>query len=254
MIERLTQTEGVVVAAHRGYKSKYPENTLLAFAEAAALGVDMLELDLRLSKDKQLMVIHDETVDRTTNGSGLVSEWEAAELQELDAGGWFGARFAGLKIPLFSELCAFIEGYPNMLLNVEIKPAPDALEAADLAVAALEACGMRENCVFTSFDAVVLAHLYRHHGVRTQGFPGEVMHHFAAGEDGTYAAMWAAGISMKLLTPERVAEFRARGILPWCYCPDDEEQVRHAIACGATLLTCNDPLPALRLRERLQAG
>jgi glycerophosphoryl diester phosphodiesterase len=97
MIEKLQNNQSLIVAAHRGWKSAYPENTLLAFQQALELGADMLEFDLRFSKDKVVMVIHDETVDRTTNGTGKVGELTMEELKQLDAGGWFGKVYEGPK-------------------------------------------------------------------------------------------------------------------------------------------------------------
>lgn len=115
-----------LVAAHREYKSSYPENTLLAFEKALKLGVAMVEFDLRLSKDKVVIVLHDETLDRTTNGSGKARDHIWDELCSLDAGGWLSKNFRGLKIPCLEELCVLLEPYSDILLNVEIKPAPDA--------------------------------------------------------------------------------------------------------------------------------
>lgn len=253
MIERLIDLQDIIVAAHRGLKVDYPENTLLAFQKALELGVDMLELDLRLSRDRVLMVIHDETVDRTTNGTGMVNDYNAEELKTLDAGGWFGKAFEGLKIPTFEELCELLRAYPDVMLNVEIKPSPDAVEAADQAVAMLRAYGYLSRCVFTSFDAAIVAHLHDTYSLKTQGFPGELMKNFVPGEDGTYSKMWAVGISMKLLTPALVKEFEDRGILAWCYCPDNEKQVYYAVGCGTLLMTVNNPYPALAIRKQIQS-
>ena len=108
MIERLREPSCTMVAAHRGYKSAYPENTLLAFRKALELGVDMLEFDLRLTLDKEVVVIHDATVQRTTSGAGEVRDYTLAELKSLDAGGWFAREFEGLKIPTLAELCELL--------------------------------------------------------------------------------------------------------------------------------------------------
>lgn len=247
MIDRLARHKGIVVAGHRGYKSDYPENTLLAFQEAIRLGVEMLEFDLRMSKDGIVVVIHDETVDRTTNGSGAVSGMTLAELKALDAGGWFDAAYEGLKIPTFEELCDYLADYPDVLLNVEIKRHELAKETADAAISILESHGFLDRCVFTCFDGGIIAYLYDTHGVKTQGFPAESMSGFAWGEGGTYDKMWAVGIEMSQLTPALVQQFQSKGLLAWCYCPDNERQVRYAMECGVTLMTCNDPFPALEL-------
>ena len=82
--------KNIWVAAHRGWSKKYPENTLLAFKEAIALGVDQLETDVHMTKDGELVLIHDKTVDRTTNGTGAVKDMTLEQLKALDAGGWKG--------------------------------------------------------------------------------------------------------------------------------------------------------------------
>ncbi len=247
MIDLLKDNDSIVVAAHRGYKSDYPENTLLAFQKALELGADMLEFDLRLSKDHVVVVIHDETVDRTTNGSGNVSDHSLAELKQLDAGGWFGKVYEGLKIPTFEELCELLSAYPDVLLNVEIKKCADAKVAVDKAIAMLKEFGYLERCVFTCFDAAIIAYIYDTYQLKTQGFPEEAMYNYVPGDDGTLSKMWAVGISMKLLTPQLVEEVKSKGLLAWCYCPDTDKQVYYALGCGATLMTVNNPLPAMRI-------
>ena len=87
------------IVAHRGSRINRPENTLAAFEEAVRVGADGIELDIHLSKDGEVVVIHDETVDRTTDGCGRISQMTVADLRELDAGAWFDVAFAGQKIP-----------------------------------------------------------------------------------------------------------------------------------------------------------
>lgn len=239
MIDQLQQSHSVMVAAHRGWKSKYPENTLLAFRKALEYGVQMLEFDLRLTKDKVVVVIHDQTVDRTTNGTGKVQDFTLEEIKKLDAG-------QGEEIPTLKELCELITQFPNVLLNVEIKPNEHAIEVADQGIALLTQYDLLSQCVFTSFDANVVAHIHDHHHLKTQGFPSEKMYNYVPGDQGTYSKLWAIGISMDLLTPEAVANTISDGKLAWCYCPDNDEQVKYALDCGVTLMTCNDIEPAMK--------
>ena len=171
----------------------------------------MLEFDLRLTLDKEVVVIHDATVQRTTSGAGEVRDYTLAELKSLDAGGWFAREFEGLKIPTLAELCELLREYPDVLCNVEIKPSPDAIEAADLAIDVLNRYGYLPRCVFTCFDAEVLTHIHDTHGLKTQGFPGEKMSRFVLGEDGTYSKMWAIGVEMSSLRRSSLPGFRSRG-------------------------------------------
>ena len=121
----------VLVIAHRGGRGLAPENTLAAFARSAALGVDVLEMDLRQSSDGALIVLHDRRVDRTTNGQGAADSLSLAQLKQLDAGYHFSPdgqtfpwRGQGVAIPTLDEV---LTAFPNMRFLIEIKDDSDAL-------------------------------------------------------------------------------------------------------------------------------
>src|SRR5688572_14064462 len=97
----------VQVVGHRGAMGYCPENTMASFQRALELGADWIEFDVHLTRDGGIAVIHDETVDRTTSGRGLVKEHTLAELRQLDAGAWFGAEFAGEPIPSLDDVLAW---------------------------------------------------------------------------------------------------------------------------------------------------
>ncbi len=108
--------------AHRGDTKNAPENTIPAFESAVKLGAQQIEFDVQLSKDGQLVIMHDPTVDRTTNGTGAVSDLTFEELRALDAGSWFGPAFAGTQIPTLRET---LEAIPTKVLcNVHLKNSP----------------------------------------------------------------------------------------------------------------------------------
>ena len=109
-----------IVMAHRGAQAVAPENTLAAFEAAADMQADGVELDVTRCATGEIVVIHDDTVDRTTNGSGPVAALPFYALRELDAGAWFDARFAGQRIPLLSEVLDLV-GDSEMRVNIEIK-------------------------------------------------------------------------------------------------------------------------------------
>lgn len=116
---RVTIRTCPLIEAHRGYSEKAPENTLAAFREAIQAGVDRIELDLFVSQDGHAVVIHDETVDRTTNGTGAVKEMTLRELKELDAGSWKDPRFAAERIPTFQEVLEMAKG--RVLVDIDLK-------------------------------------------------------------------------------------------------------------------------------------
>lgn len=243
LIEQFQQDQHVRIAAHRGYSAKYPENTLLAFEKALAYDIDMLEFDLRLTKDEEVVIIHDKTVDRTTNGTGNVHDYSLKDLKALNAG-------EGETIPTLSELCELVFSHPNILLNVEIKPQAKALTVADQAIETLKEFQLMNQCVFTSFDAEVIHYLSDTYHVKTQGFPKDSMFNYVDGEEGTLSKLWAVAIHMDHLTPEIVQKNKKAGKLVWCYCPDDDTEVRYSLNCGVSLVTCNELLPALNIIKK----
>jgi glycerophosphoryl diester phosphodiesterase len=104
---------------HRGAAGYCPENTLSSFQKALEIGVDYLELDVQMTKDGELVVIHDSTVNRTTNGKGKVMEFTLREIQSLDAGSWFDCKFTGEKIPSLTEVFDEFAGKVGFLLEIK---------------------------------------------------------------------------------------------------------------------------------------
>jgi glycerophosphoryl diester phosphodiesterase len=125
------------VIGHRGACGYAPENTLEAIRTAADLGAQWVELDVKLTKDSVPILFHDETLDRTTNGSGLVANTSYADIQALEAGSWYADSFSGIKIPTLEEAVEVILEH-DMGLNLEIKPCPGReVETAEAALDAL---------------------------------------------------------------------------------------------------------------------
>ncbi len=107
------------ICAHRGENKTNPENTLSAFGAAVKLGAQMIEFDVRLTKDKIPVIMHDKSVDRTTNGTGLVSELMFQEIRTFDAGSWKSGKFKGEKVPTLPEVLDVIPG--NIWMNIHLK-------------------------------------------------------------------------------------------------------------------------------------
>jgi glycerophosphoryl diester phosphodiesterase len=112
---------GVVIVAHRGVAAGYPENTLAAFRGSVALGFRAIEIDLRATADGDIVIMHDETVDRTTNGTGEVGALTLAEIRSLDAGSHAGPEFAGERVPTYADVLEALRGSGTKLV-VDIKP------------------------------------------------------------------------------------------------------------------------------------
>ncbi|MBM3151450.1 MAG: glycerophosphodiester phosphodiesterase [Chloroflexi bacterium] len=139
-----------VVFAHRGASAHAPENTLAAFQEALRRGAKAVEFDVKLSADGQVVVIHDQTVDRTTDGHGKVSELSLEELRRCDAGTWFGAAFAGERIPTLEEVFARFGG--DLFMNVELTNYATPLDRlAPKVVELVKKFGLEKRVLFSSF-------------------------------------------------------------------------------------------------------
>lgn len=113
-------SNGIKMVAHRGAMLERPENTMPAFKKALEIGADIIELDLFTSRDGHLFILHDRTLDRTTNGQGLASERTLSELQELDAGSHFNSKYSGERIPSFKEVLTWaVQADAVLLLDLK---------------------------------------------------------------------------------------------------------------------------------------
>jgi glycerophosphoryl diester phosphodiesterase len=137
------------VAAHRGARRVAPENTLAAFTAALAHGAVALELDVHRTRDGRAAVIHDDLLDRTTDGSGPVSLMGAPDIRRLDAGSWWSPQFAGEAVPFLEEVIELTE--ENTVLHVELK-GPGAPRLGGEVVSMAARCGAAHRVIVMSFD------------------------------------------------------------------------------------------------------
>ena len=128
--------EKVTLTAHRGYRAEYPENTMTAFREALKLDVDSIEMDVHMTKDREIVVIHDADLRRTTDKEGLVRNMTLAQVREADAGIKTGERFKGEKVPTLDEFLALMATRPDISLLLELKDYPE--EVGDFAYVSCE--------------------------------------------------------------------------------------------------------------------
>jgi len=140
------------IYAHRGSSGTHPENTLAAFREAASLHVHGVELDVHLTKDGKLVVIHDESIDRTSSGTGYVKDMTLSELRAFDYGGWFSSDFAGEKIPTLEEVLEIFQSTTHHV-NIELKSDIFPYEGlGNKVLHAIETYQMADRVVVSSFD------------------------------------------------------------------------------------------------------
>ncbi len=150
------------ILGHRGAGGTHPENTLEAFAAAVAMGVDGIELDVHLTRDRIPVVIHDERVERTTNGRGWVKDYSLLELKKLDAGTWFNPKFSGATIPTLQEVLIVAEK-ASIIVNIEIKTEViDYPGIEERVLKLVEKHLSQELVIISSFNHYTLANIHRH--------------------------------------------------------------------------------------------
>lgn len=140
------------IFAHRGVSAHYPENTMAAFAAASKLPITGIELDVHLTADRELVVIHDETIDRTSNGAGYVKDYTLQELRAFDFGSWFSSKFEDESIPTLGDVLELFAG-TNHRINIELKTDVfpyDGIEA--LVIREVAAYQMTERVIISSFN------------------------------------------------------------------------------------------------------
>ena len=153
-----------LLIAHRGLSGKAPENTVASFARAVSVpGIAMLELDVRLSRDDQVMVLHDRTLQRTTTGNGRARSYDLQELKQLDAGSWFDPQFKKETIPLLSEILLLARG--RCWVNIELKFSPFWGEPRGLlekrVLETVDEAGMADQVLYSSFDHGLVSSIKR---------------------------------------------------------------------------------------------
>ena len=245
--------KNIYVAAHRGWPAKYPENTMESFRAAEAIGVDQLEFDVRVTKDNELVIIHDAAVDRTTNGTGLVRDHTLAELKALDAGSHKGEEFAGCKIPTLIEFMDWIKDNATITLDVELKEYPidgrDAIayDVCDRVLKIIDDYGFTDRVVLNTWNGKLHEYIhtkygnkYRQHMYFPQHLLGEcTIDPYSYG----YCCCMFQTEEGKCMAPKTEFDaMAARGVQPWAGAGvKTEELVLEAIEKGAYLITCNNP-------------
>lgn len=254
---------GVQVIAHRGGAQLRPENTLLAFEHAVALGVDMLEMDARATADGALVALHDATVDRTTDGQGPVDALTLDALQKLDAGYRWSPdggrstpfRGRGIRVPSLAEVFA---RFPRMRMVIELKPADPAL--AGTLCALLRRAGMTQRVLVASMhDAVLEALRATCPEVGTSMGPGEARLFYIASLAYLSGAISPAAQALQIpygfgeqifATPQLLAAARERNLVMHVWTVNDAARMRRLQAIGVDGIMTDRPDLLLRLLGR----
>lgn len=237
------------IFAHRGASRYAPENTLPAFELAARQGADGIELDVHLTRDGQLAVIHDETLDRTTNGTGWVKDYTLAELQALCADNHMPG-FAGARIPTLAEVLDFVRGTP-LLVNIELKTS--ILWYAGIeqkTVAFVQEMGLADRVIYSSFNHYSIAQVRRlDPAARTAYLFSDIIcevERYAAahGVGGLHPGLY------NVRMPGLLDTYLASGLDVRVWTVNEADDLRALMARGADVIT-NDPALAVQVRAAL---
>lgn len=234
----LTAPAETFVIAHRGFARLAPENTIAAWSEAARLHADAAECDIHMTSDGVPVVIHDDTVDRTTSGTGAVSSLTLAQIKALDAGTWFHAKFAGTKISTFQEFLNFCKGRFGWIYP-EIKAGAGNSEVATI-VNMITASGWIDRCVLTSFDPAVLAFARTISPNLCLGFTGSF--DYISQAIANKPAILCINKDTIYANPTAVASAKAQGVDVAGWTVRSSNDRRKLNALGVTKLFCDVPV------------
>jgi glycerophosphoryl diester phosphodiesterase len=239
----LTRFGRPLLIGHRGYPARYPENTLAAFEGAMQAGCDMIELDVTLTRDRKVVVIHDDTLERTTTGEGPVRDHTLAKIQALDAGSWFDARFAAERVPELAEVLRLTAG--RCMLNIEIKESAfeagypaDAIEHQ--VVKLVKTSGALDRAIISSFDRRILERISAMDAPPAIAFISD--HKADQSVLDLLRAMKAYSWHprFKVLTRDQVGTLHAAGlkVFPWTI--NTAAEAQKVLALGVDGLICNE--------------
>lgn len=242
--------------AHQGFSAHYPPNTLTAFRQAVAAGADIIELDVVATADNVVVVSHDTTVDRCTDGHGYIPDMTLAQVKALDAGIRFGAQFAGERIPTLEETIAWARTQPvRLCIEIKADTTEQYLRHGRLTVALLQRLNHIRPVTLTSFSPTLVRAIRAQEPLLAVALDPPV-------QDGSCTAwevvqeVLACGANFVLhdyrgLRAEIVAEAHQHGFALWAWTADEPDDMRRVLDMGVDGLMTNRP-DLLRdvLRER----
>ncbi len=232
------------IVAHRGASIEAPENTIAAFRVAGARGAKWIECDVTLSADNKCVLIHDDTLERTTNGTGPIHHSDFETLRGLDAGGWFSDIYKGERIPTLSDTLETLY-FMEMGANLEIKPS--GCNPVRLCEEVIKEIGKSKTVppiLISSFDDTAVAHMRQHMPDLPCGWLLETLPENWKAE---YERLGASAIHIdhKALTPVVAAEIVDAGVPLVCYTINDVERAKELFSWGATSVITDDPAKLL---------
>lgn len=228
------------IVGHRGAKANAPENTLVAIRRAHEEGATWIEFDAKLTKDNAVVLMHDETLDRTSNGKGPVAEATLAEIKKLDAGAWFGPAFKGETIPTLEEAMALMASL-GMGFNIEIKPCPGReAETAERACASVLANWRGPTPIVSSFKRQSLAAAQATAPSLPRGYLAEELGR-SWRADAEALGCVAIHPGWKHLTRQLVRDIKEAGMKALVWTVNEPERARELVAWGVDSIITDRP-------------
>lgn len=238
------------VIAHRGFSGSYPENTMLAYEKAVEAGSDGIEMDIHLSRDGQVVIMHDADLSRTTNGSGLIQNYTVAQLKELDASAEFTGKYGRVQIPTLEEYFDYIRS-TDVVTNIEVKSEPgNFLEIEQKAVALVRRYRLEERIIFSSFNHYSM--------VLCKKLAPEIacglLYGSAIAHPGSYARSFGVEYmhpAYTELTPELVTDMKDSGVGINAWTINEEPDIRRFWELGIDGIITNFPDRARRIVDAI---
>ena len=217
------------IIGHRGASGHAPENTLAAFKKAVSLGATFIETDLQLSRDARFVAIHDETLDRTTNGQGKVHDQTLVALRRLDAGSWFGSEYTGERIPTLEEILEFSKKN-DVVFYLELKPS-GSWGGEHALIGALRESGEVARVMVISFDPGILASLRKIEPTLMTGvlYDGKLPD---PQKSATEVGARQIVVRGDLVTPAMIEQARKRDLQVVCWTVNHPAHIRMLVAAG----------------------
>ncbi|MCG9125997.1 hypothetical protein JT359_00195 [Candidatus Poribacteria bacterium] len=224
--------------AHRGASGIAPENTIAAFKKAIEIGVDAVELDLQGTADGEVVVIHDASLDRTTDQSGQIKDSSLETIKQADAGTWFDTKFAGESVPTLAE--ALVAIADNAIALLEIKD----VSVTESVVRIVQKMDMVEQSVIISFNSSAIQTVRSLEPRLPTGYiigSKENIQPIQLCQQLGLLGSNLLNVDHRLVTEDFIYEIRRRGITLWCWTVDDMDRMRELQEFGIQGITSNRP-------------
>jgi glycerophosphoryl diester phosphodiesterase len=229
------QAHEVLVVAHRGASAYAPENTLIAIKKAMDMEADYAELDVQLTKDKEVILLHDMNLKRTAGIDALLRNLTLEELKKLEAGAWFGKEFRGEPIPTLQDVIRLVKG--KMRLNIEIKTFRPEPEIAQKVVDIIRSEHFENQCMVTSFNREVV--------IAVKRIAPEIITGFIFGKnypDDVFKGSWdVLSCNHRIATPEFIQKAREHNKQVYVWTIDSEKSIKRFIDRKVDGIISNKP-------------